>query len=134
MSDIYKSEILEDPNLVVIVEGNEYSVFAYIMKNSNTEPIILQDGFLCSRGTILQSASEIQEYIKNGVSPPLISEFSNDYSVVEKISNESINIAFENNMVKIYINEDLYLKMDINTGISFSKALSKEGPYGRPLI
>ena len=133
MNDIYKSQLLEDRNLIIIVEGNEYSVFAYIMKNSSAEPIIQQDGFLCSRGTILQSASEVLEYVKNGFSPPLISEFSNDYSVVEKISNKNINIVFENNMVKIYINEDLYLKMDIDKGISYSKALSKEGPYGRPL-
>ncbi len=130
MDGIYKSlEIDEEKSLVI--EGDDHSVLAYIVNSEKGE--ILFDGFVCSRGTIVDSSAEIKEFIDNGIAPPLLAEYENRYSVQPYITNDSILIELTDTNIKVYLDETVFTDLDLVSGTSYSKAVQKDGPYGLAL-
>ncbi len=53
--EIFISEFSYDHNKTIIIEGDENSIWVYLLDSSNKENTIECDGFLCSRGTIIET-------------------------------------------------------------------------------
>lgn len=131
--EILVSEINEELNKAVVIDGDQHTVWAYCMEMINDEQELLFDGFLCSRGTIVSDSKEVQNYIENELQPPLMEGYKNKYSIHAAIVNDDFKIKWERNTIRVYINETLYLIMNMKNRISYSKSITKEGPYGKPI-
>lgn len=131
--DIFVSEINRELNRAIVIDGDQHTVWAYCMEMINDEQELLFDGFLCSRGTIVTESEEVQNYIKNGLQPPLMEEYKNEFSIHSAIINDDFKTKWDRNTIKVYINETLYLVMNMKDQISYSKSIIKEGPYGEPI-
>lgn len=123
----------KDPNsnCTLLIEEDEYSVWAYLLR-PDKEGIDF-DGFLCAVQDPKTIQINVKEAIKNGVAPPLSTTFANKYSYVKKLRKQDIRIVWEDVSVMIYIKDELYLIMNLQTRISYSKGISKRGPFGEPL-
>ncbi|WP_405369818.1 hypothetical protein [Nonlabens sp. Asnod2-A12] len=126
--EIYISDSFGDFN--VVVEGDEHSLWAYVFENVNEEYQILCDGFICSRGLIVQSNEDVKTYIEKGSQPPLMEEYASTVAVQENLSPTDISISI--NMVEIIVEVKNipFLKIDFEHLKPYSKAVSKDGPYG----
>ena len=133
MNEIYLSEINEKQNREVVVEGDDHSIWAYVLKHSEESIGIEFDGFICSRGTLVETSKEIKEYINKAISAPLMKRYSNEYSVQSGIKNENIKIDWNGNEISIKLNGIDFLIMDIENRKSYSKSTSEKGPYGIPI-
>jgi hypothetical protein len=133
--EIFISEINERINRAIVIEGDEHTVWAYCMKLVDEEKELLFDGFICSRGTIVDKSEEVRNFISNDYQPPLMDEYKNDFSIHESITNEDFRIKWENDsIIKIFMNEILYLVMDLKSQQAYSKSIKKQGPYGKQII
>src|SRR5690606_12792820 len=112
-----------------------HTVWAYVIDITNNKDEIEFDGFICSRGTIIQTKDEIEAYINDdqGFAPPLLAEYKNEYSIVNDLVESDIKIDWKHNIVRIFIKGIEYLLMDLDSKKSYSKGISKSGSYGIPL-
>ena len=133
MSEIYISKINEEQNREIVVEGDNHSIWAYVLLQSEESFEIEFDGFVCSRGTILESSKDIKKYINKVISAPLIKKYSNEFSIQRGIENENIEIDWKGNVISVKLSGIEFLIMDINNKKSYSKSTSKKGPYGIPI-
>ena len=133
MNEIYLSKINEEQNREVIVEGDDHSVWAYVLKHSEESIGIEFDGFICSRGTLVESSKEIKDYINNAISAPLMKRYSNEFSIQREIENKDIEIDWHGNEISIKLNGIDFLIMDLKNRKSYSKSTSENGPYGIPI-
>ena len=115
----------------LIVEEDKYSIWCYIL-NENKIGIDF-DGFLCSVTKPVKNKSDITKIINSGNPPPLLEKYANEFSHVKKIKPEDIKIEWKESSVEVFIKNELYLKMDLNNRISYSKSIKIKGPYGIPL-
>lgn len=131
---IFISEVNDNLQRAIVISGDDHSVWAYCM-NAEDEQELLFHGFLCSRGTIVTDNNAVEDYIKDDFQPPLIGEYQNAYSIHESLQNSNFVIEWfeELSIIQIYINHVLYLAMDLEDHISYSKSIDKTGPYGVPL-
>lgn len=129
------SEYNYEINKCVLVQGDIHSVWAYVIDITDNKDEIEFEGFVCSRGTLIADNSEIEKYINHDQSfaPPLLTEYKNEYSIINDLTESDIKIDWKDDIVKILIKGTEYLKMDLETKISYSKGISKSGPYGIPL-
>lgn len=128
MEDIYLSDFNQKLNRVVVVEGDQHSIWAYLLKEDQKG--IDFEGFLCSRGTMIQNSDEIQQYMEAGMAPPLFQALANEFSVQEAIENKDITIIWKNQAANIFINEVLFLILDTENRVAYSKAVAEDSPYG----
>jgi len=133
MNEIYLSKINEEQNREVIVEGDDHSVWAYVLKHSEESIGIEFDGFICSRGTLVESSKEIKDYMNNAISAPLMKRYSNEFSIQREIENKDIEIDWNGNEISIKLNGIDFLIMDLKNRKSYSKSISENGPYGIPI-
>jgi hypothetical protein len=133
MKEIYISKINEEQNREIVVEGDDHSIWAYVLKHSEESIAIEFDGFLCSRGTIVETSKEIKEYINKVISAPLMKKYSNEFSIQRGIENENIEIDWKGNEISIKLNGIIFLIMNIKNRKSYSKSISKKGAYGIPI-
>ena len=135
MEVLLESKYNYDINKCVLVQGDIHSVWAYIIDITNNKDEIEFDGFVCSRGTLIENSEEIETYINDdrGYAPPLLKEYSNKYSVIRNLEVTDIKIDWNDNIVRILIKGEEYLKMNVNSKKAFSKGISKYGPYGYPM-
>tara|TARA_R100001369_G_scaffold31716_3_gene56246 strand:+ start:603 stop:1016 length:414 start_codon:yes stop_codon:yes gene_type:complete len=133
MNEIYLTKINEEQNREVIVEGDDHSVWAYVLKHSEESTRIEFDGFICSRGTLVETSKEIKDYINNAISAPLLRQYSNEFSIQREIENKNIEIDWNGNEISIKLNGIDFLIMDLEKRESYSKSTSEKGPYGIPI-
>ena len=74
------------------------------MEILNDEQELLFDGFLCSRGTIVDESEDVERYINNDLQPPLMESYKNEYSIHNSIVNSDLKIEWSGEEVKVYIN------------------------------
>lgn len=131
--EIFVSEINETIERAIIIDGDEHTVWAYLLKMVNEEQELLFEGFICSRGTIVDESTDVNEYIDKGFQPPLLRNYRNEFSMHKNLTNEDFEIIWEieNNRVKVLLKKELYLIMDYKHESSYSKSISNEGPYGK---
>jgi hypothetical protein len=134
MNKIYLSKTNNEQNREVIVEGDDHSVWAYVLKHSDESIGLEFDGFVCSRGTLVENSKEIKGFIDKAISPPLLKKYSNEFSIQKSIENENIVIEWNGNEIKVKLNGIDFLIMDIKNQKSYSKATSENGPYGIPIL
>lgn len=133
--EIFLSEVNEHLERAIVIDGDQHTIWAYCLKKVNDKQELLFDGFICSRGTVVKNSQEVKNFIDNDLQPPLMDKYVNEYSIHQSLCSEDFKIEWNNAsyMIKIFINDILYLVMDINKGISYSKSILKEGPYGRTI-
>lgn len=130
-SNIFLTKVNQSEAQTLVIEGDEHSVWAYLLNSSQKVEL---DGFICSRGTLVESGDKVREFLDKGFQPPLVEALSNENSVQLEINEESIKIHWENGVIQVLVHSKQFLKMDIHKKISYSLAISKEGPYGTPLV
>lgn len=133
MQNIYISEVNESKDFGIVVEGDEHSIWAYFLEIEGDEHKVLFDGFICSRGTVLDSTNEVKNYLKQGKSPPLAKDYLSEYSVHKDVTNEDFEIQWLKNEIHISMKNEVYLIMNIDEKKSYSKSISRTGPYGHTL-
>lgn len=133
--EIFVSEVNEQIERAIIIDGDEHSVYAYCMKVIDDQQELMFHGFICSRGTVVNFSKEVGNFIGQDFQPPLMEEYRNEYSVGESILNEDFRIEWEEKekVIKVFLSGVLYLIMDMASQTSYSKSVSKEGPYGRSI-
>lgn len=135
MKSLLESRYDYEMNKCVLVQGDIHSVWAYVIDITDNKDEIEFDGFICSRGTLILDEDEIEKYINDdqGYAPPLLTEYKNEFSIMYDLVESDISIDWENNIVRIFMKGIEYLVMDIDAQKSYSKGISKSGPYGFPL-
>ncbi|MEM7374607.1 MAG: hypothetical protein AAF587_38800 [Bacteroidota bacterium] len=131
MKDIYISETNAVQRQELIIEGDAHSVWAYVLNLPENK--VKFDGFVCSRGTIVERSEEVKEFIAKGISPPLMKRYSNQYSIQTGLESRHIQIDWRENTISIKVREVDFLILDLENQISYTKAVSNNGPYGSPL-
>lgn len=131
MAELYLSNYSQELDRVVVVEGDEHSVWAYVL--TPDQKGIDFDGFLCSRGTLAKNSEEIKSYMEAGCAPPLFAELSTESAIQEDLQTEDIQILWEEQAANIFIRQELFLVMDIATKTAYSKAVKEDSPYGMVL-
>ncbi len=130
MEPIFLSQFNSELDRHLVIEGDEFAVWAYILNSA--EDNIEIDGFLCSRGLILDALKEVETYIEKGMAPPLSKEYANEFSIHAELETEDITVAWEADSVFILIKGEEYLELDLTEKKSYSKAIAMAGPYGEP--
>jgi len=130
MEEIYLSYESENGLGTLVIEGDPHSVWAfYITPESQS---VKFDGFICSRGTIIDDINEVNDYLKNGFSPPISSEYANE-NTKQNVSIKDISIAWNEEIIEVFIDNELFLIMNTDQNTSLSLGISKDGPYGGPI-
>lgn len=133
--ELFISEFNEHLARAIVISGDEHSVWAYCMKVNDEGQELLFHGFICSRGTILEDFSEIEDYVKIDLQPPLMAAYQNEFSIQEPLDNTDFKIEWyeQSGEAQIYLKGLLYLVMDMTNHITYTKSITEEGPYGIPL-
>ncbi|WP_375238886.1 hypothetical protein [Aurantibacter sp.] len=129
-TEIYLTVFNESEKRNLIIDSDQHSIWAYLLDSQNQ---IEFDGFLCSRGTLVESNEKVKEFIEMDFQPPLIKRVANEFSIQIGITNENIKIDWKNNLIRILINDTEFLKMDTLNKKSYSKAISEKSVYGIPI-
>ncbi len=129
-SEIYITEYNKLENRNLVIDSDQHSIWAYVLDSDNKVEL---EGFICSRGTLVDTSSKVREFVENDFQPPLTKNIGNEFSIQSDITKEDIKIFWNDNLIQILINETEFLKMDTLNKKSYSKAVSEPGPYGIPL-
>lgn len=129
MEDIFISKRIPIGDHQIVIEGDQHTIWAYIFLNKK----ILFDGFLCSRGTLIDNLDEVKMFIDKSCAPPLAKSFSNKFSIQKEVTKDDFSIECKESIVHISINGIEFLRMDIINKKSYSLGVLKEGPYGYPI-
>ncbi|HLZ17700.1 MAG TPA: hypothetical protein VKQ08_11695 [Cyclobacteriaceae bacterium] len=127
-ADIFLSDYDPGTNHHLVVESDHCVVWAYLLTGDTQQ--ILMDGIVCS---LIEPAEDWGEAIDKTKPPPLLKRFANTYSVLPQLREDQFRIQWTGHEVRVYIDETLYLVMDLHLRTSRSKALSLAGRYGLPL-
>jgi len=128
---IYIKEVNPNNDITLIIEEDIYSIWAYLLNDTSE---IIQDGFICSTGHLVNSQEEIKNAIDNGLAPPLLKNFANEHSIQTNLNENDIEFEWQSKdeiTVKIYGTK--YLRMNIGTNESFCFAINRDGPYGKKM-
>lgn len=128
MSKLYLSDYNQALDRVLVIDGDEHSVWAYIL--GEDQQSIAFNGFLCSRGNLVESPDEIQQYLEKGMNPPLLKLLANEHAVQKEVSAENISILWDDESANVFINQELFLVMNIAAQTAYSKVVLEDSPYG----
>ena len=132
-ADIYLSYHLAEINRTLVIDGDGFSVYAFLLKDD--EESIDFDGFICSTGTLVENETEVKRFIQEGNQPPLMKKYANELSVVEDIKAEDIDVeVLDDETLAVSIRGRQYMLMDLAEKQSYSIAVSEDGPYGYMLM
>ena len=113
----------------LIIEEDTMSIWAYLLNDSNE---IIQYGLLCSTGELIEEQSQIKTAIDNGLAPPLLRDFENDYSIQIGLAKDDLDVEWvSGEELIIYLKSVPYLKMNMVSKESYSMAVNQDGPYGK---
>jgi hypothetical protein len=129
---VYISKYLDLLKKDLIIEEDKHSIWTYLLDSENDNKIIL-DGFICSNGTLVRKPSDVKEYIDKDFAPPLSEDYANEFSIQKNLSESDFKIETDKNNVTIYIMDSKFVILDLDRLKSYSKSVSKSGPYGEPL-
>lgn len=126
--NIYKSDSFGDFNIVV--EGDEHSIWAYVFEKVEEEYQLLCEGFICSRGLLVETNEDVKSYIEKDFQPPLMKEYAAENAVQKDLASSDITISIATQEIMIEMKNIPFLKIVFDDLKPLSKALSKDGPYG----
>lgn len=106
--EIFISDFNENVNKTLVIEGDEHSVWAYVLNRIDGQNNIEFQGLLCSRGTLVEDENKIGDYINQGFAPPLLRNFSNEHSVIEELTMKNISIFWDQEKVGVLVDERTY--------------------------
>ena len=129
---VYISKHLDLINKDLIIEEDKHSIWTYLL-DAGKDKKSIGDGGICSNGTMVKKASDINEYIDNNFAPPLSEEYANEFSIQNNLIESDFKIETDKNSVSIYITDSIFVILDLDRLISYSKSVAKSGPYGEPL-
>ncbi len=131
-ADLYLSFHLAEAGRTLVVEGDGFSVWAYLL-NDDDESIDFS-GFLCATGTLVESSEEVVHFLTEGNQPPLLREFANEFSIVADLQAEDITVdALAEDKLAVSIRGKQYLLLDLADKQAYSIAVSEDGPYAYKL-
>jgi hypothetical protein len=133
MTEIYLTKLIENGSREIVVEGDDHSIWTYVISHNDERKGIEFDGFVCSRGTMVLDSEEVKKYIDSDFAPPLMKEYSNEYSIQREIEGKDIEISWCGDYVSVILKGVEFLVMDLKKQQSFSKSTIKIGPYGIPI-
>ena len=125
--EIYITQSADNSKCQLVIQGDDHSVYAYFLNNSGEVEF---DGFLCSRGTLVESSEEVRNFIENSQNPPLTKSFANEFSIHEELVADDISIDWQKNIIRISIKQIEYLIFDLVNKKAYSKSIKYDGPYG----
>lgn len=120
-------------NLDISIKGDDNAVWVFVYQVEGDSLDIIMDGFLCSRGEILENQLETIEYVQRGEAPPICREFASEECVVYGLAEDDIDVIWGDKKIDVQIFGETYLLLDLETRKSYSKAVKVEGVYGLPL-
>lgn len=126
--EIYKSDSFGEFNIVV--EGDEHSIWLYVFEQVNEEYQLLCDGFICSRGLIVENNDDVKSFIKKGFQPPLMKEYASENAVQNGLISNDITISITTQEIIIEVKDIPFLKIAFDDLKPVSKAIAKDGPFG----
>jgi hypothetical protein len=129
---VYISKHLDSIKMDLIIEEDKHSIWTYLLDPINGNKIIL-DGFICSTGTIVENTSDVKRYIDQDFSPPISQDYSNEFSIQRDLTEMDFRIETTNNGVSIFIKDSCFVILDLIGMNSYSKSVSKPGPFGSPI-
>ncbi|MBQ4819060.1 hypothetical protein [Aquimarina sp. MMG016] len=118
-------------NRTIMIEEDDCSVWCHLLQKDKEG--IDFDGFLCSVIDPKLLDVNIDDILELGNTPPLSKAFSNKHSYVKNLRKKDIKIYWEEDQITITIRKETYLVMNLKEKTSYSKAISKDGPYGKSL-
>lgn len=118
----------ESNNASVIVENNEFSVWAYMV---NSDGKIINDAFVCS--PIIPEENLDEDYIKLGNPPKLCTEYATQSAYYPLVSEMDISVKFsDNGDCCIFLKNEPIAAIYLKESRGFSKSISKVGGFGNP--
>ncbi|BDD09829.1 hypothetical protein FUAX_22610 [Fulvitalea axinellae] len=129
-NEIYISEFNQEEGVGLIISGDEHSVWAYLTNEDNE---ILLDGFVCSRGLLIDTNDDVRKYIEASFQPPLIREYASEFAVKTDLNADDLTIAWDEGLASVLLGDELLLEMEYPELAAFSRAVKKSGPFGNPL-
>jgi len=126
--DIFISSYDSSSDHHLIIEGDAESVWAYLV--SGDGQTILTHGFVCS---LVQPIDELPEPVDKRKPPPLIKRFASTQSVIPDLREEQISVEWTDQQANVFIDNTLFLVMEIDTRRARCRAISMPGRYGFPL-
>jgi hypothetical protein len=131
--DLYLSVHLTQSNRTVVLEGDGFSVWIYVL-NEQQEGVDFS-GILCSLGKLSANEEEIQRFISEGNQPPLLAEYASEEAVINDLDPEDIRIEeLDDDLIMVYIEDEAYAQIQPLEKLVFTKALSQSSPYGEPFV
>jgi len=116
----------------IIIEEDEKSIWAYLVDNNGN---LIQDGFLCSTGALVETKEQVKQAIDKGLAPPLLKNYQNDFSIQKNLTEADFRIDWvSENEISISIKGTPFLHIVKNKNISNSLAIGDDGPYGKRIF
>ncbi|WP_103070339.1 hypothetical protein [Aquimarina sediminis] len=131
VTQIFLTSTHTNSGRTLMIEEESHSVWAYLLR-PDKEGIDF-DGFICAVVDPLSSEIDPKEITKGKKDAPLPAMFANRYSYIKNLKKKDIKIHWENERVTVFIKKKVYLIMDLNTKVSYSRGLSKNCVYGKKL-
>lgn len=129
---IYISRHLDSVKKDIIIEEDSHSIWTYLLDSENDNKIVM-DGFICSTGTIVKKSTNVKEFIDKDFAPPISEDFVNGFTIQKDLLETDFRIETSENKVMIYIKGIIYVILDFANLRTYSKSISKPGPYGLPI-
>ncbi len=128
---VYISKHIDSIKKVLIIEEDEHSIWTYLLDSDNDNRIVM-DGFVCSTGTIVKKSSDVKEFIDKDFAPPISEDFANDSTIQKDLQNDDFKIETSDKKIFIFIKGINFVILDFENSNTYSKSVSKAGPYGLP--
>ena len=129
---IYIALHFDSINKDLIIEEDDHSIWAYILDSERDNKIVLA-GFICSTGTIVKKSSDVKEFIKKDFAAPISEDFINSFTIQKDLQEADFKIDISDSKVTIFIKDTRFVILDFVHSNSYSKSVSKPGPYGLPI-
>ena len=114
---------------ILILDHDDHSVWAFILDGETEE--IEFDGFVCSISEPVETEEEVEKFLEEGFSPRITKAFASDSCHQPEILSKDFKADWlDEYTVEVSIDEELFLLMDINNGVCFTKSVKEDGPYG----
>jgi hypothetical protein len=121
-----------DLGKIVILDNDEHSVWAFMLDAETQE--IEFDGFVCALSPPFKSEKEVEKLLEDGFSPAITAEYASALAhQPDALAKEFTADWQEDGYLFIYLGEELFLVMDLEEELSYSKSVGADGPYGMAL-
>ncbi|MBR9859589.1 hypothetical protein GYB22_02335 [bacterium] len=113
----------------LVVEEDENSIWVYRV---DSEKKIVQDVLFCSTGKLVENSADIKEASITGQAPPLLRSFANELYIQKGLTEDDISINWLSvDEVEVCLKSQPFVKLSMATNETFSRAVNKDGPFGK---